>query len=214
MMLLEPYNLPFALALAGLFALAVLQLAGAGDLFDSAGDVEIDLDADIADGLEASGFFESVFSLLGIGRVPFLIWLASLLLAFAVTGVVGQALITSLTGGPLSAGFAALLAGAVALPVNGLLVRPIEAILPQDETSAVGLESLVRRDAVIQTGTARAASPARAKVKDAFGHPHFVMVEPHDPQAELTEGDTVLLVRREGQLFFGVHYESPLLGLD
>ncbi|MEM6267448.1 MAG: hypothetical protein AAF707_07970, partial [Pseudomonadota bacterium] len=98
MMLLEPYNLPFALALAGLFALAVLQLAGAGDLFDSAGDVEIDLDADIADGLEASGFFESVFSLLGIGRVPFLIWLASLLLAFAVTGVVGQALITSLTG--------------------------------------------------------------------------------------------------------------------
>jgi hypothetical protein len=30
----------------------------------------------------------------------------------------------------------------------------------------------------------------------------------------LQEGDTVLLVRREGQTFFAVHYESPLLGLD
>ena len=48
-------------------------------------------------------------------------------------------------------------------------------------------------------------------MKDAFGHPHFVMVEPHDPGAELTEGETVLLVRREGELFFGVRYESKLL---
>jgi len=60
-------------------------------------------------------------------------------------------------------------------------------------------------------GTARAASPARAKVKDAFGQPHFVMVEPHQPGTELAEGETVLLVRREGQLFFGVAYENPNL---
>ena len=97
------------------------------------------------------------------------------------------------------------------MPLNGLAVRPIEKILPKDETTAVGLESLIRREAVIQTGIARLSSPARAKVKDAFGHPHFVMVEPHDPHVELTEGDTVLLVRREGELFFGVRYESAML---
>ncbi len=211
MTLLEPYNLPFAISLGSLFAIGLLQLIGAGDFFEGAGDVEIDLDADVADGLEASGFLDGAFSVLGIGRVPFLIWLSSLLFVFTVTGVVGQALIVGATGSPLGAGLAALLAGGAALPLNGLAVRPIEKLLPKDETTAVGLESLVRRDAVIQTGTARKASPARAKVKDAFGHPHFVMVEPHEDNAELAEGETVLLVRREGELFFGVRYESPLL---
>lgn len=212
MILLEPHNLPFAIALAGLFVIAFLQVIGAGDLFDTGDvDVGIEMDADIADGLEASGFMEGFFSLLGIGRVPFLIWLSCLLFVFALTGVLGQWVIDSVTGAPLGAGLAALLAGAAALPLNGMLVRPLGRILPQDESSAVGLESLVRRDAVIQTGTSRAGSPARAKVKDAFGHPHFVMVEPHDEAAELTEGETVLLVRRDGELFFGVRYESPML---
>lgn len=211
MTLLEPHNLPFAIALCALFVIGLLQIVGVGDFLEGAGDVEIDLDADVADGLEASGFLEGLFSVLGIGRVPFLIWLSSLLFVFTVTGVVGQSLIDSATGAPFSAGLAALLAGAVSLPLNGLAVRPIEKLLPKDETTAVSLEGLVRRDAVIQTGTARAAFPARAKVKDAFGHPHFVMVEPHDPQAALAEGETVLLVRREGELFFGVRYESPLL---
>jgi hypothetical protein len=40
------------------------------------------------------------------------------------------------------------------------------------------------------------------------------MVEPHDQTLALNAGDTVLLVRREGQTFYGVHYESLLLGLD
>ena len=212
MILLEPYNLPFAITLGALFVIAFLQVIGAGDLFDTGDvDVAIDMDVDIADGLEASGFMDGFFSVLGIGRVPFLIWLSCLLFIFTLVGVFGQWIISSIAGAPLGAGIAALLAGAAALPLNGMAVRPLARILPQDESSAVGLESLVRRDAVIQTGTSRAGSPARAKVKDAFGHPHFVMVEPHDDTAELAEGETVLLVRREGQLFFGVAYDNPLL---
>jgi len=120
MTLLEPYNLPFAIALGALFAIGLLQIIGAGDFFDGAGDVEIDLDADVADGLEASGFLEGAFSILGIGRVPFLIWLSSLLFVFSFTGVAGQAVIAAATGSPLSAGFAGLLAGGAALPLNGL----------------------------------------------------------------------------------------------
>lgn len=211
MTLLEPYNLPFAIALAALFAVGLLQLIGAGDLFDGAGDVEIDVDADVADGLEASGFMDGLMTLLGLGKVPFLIWLSTLLFVFALIGVVGQALINNATGAPLPAGLAALLATGAAIPLNGLLVRPIGKLFPDDLTTAVSLDSLTRRDAVIQTGTARANSPARAKVKDAFGHPHFVMVEPHDPSAELAEGETVMLVSREGETFYGVRYESPHL---
>ncbi|MEP3422421.1 MAG: OB-fold-containig protein [Erythrobacter sp.] len=209
MTLLEAYNLPFAISLGALLAIVIMQVIGFGDLFES--DVEIDLDADVADGLEASGFVDGIFSVLGIGRVPFLIWLASLLFVFAVVGVVGQAVISSVFGAPLSASLAAILAGAATIPLNGIAILPIERLIPKDETTAVGLQSLVRRDAVIQTGTARAASPARAKVKDVYGHPHFVMVEPHDAGVELAEGETVLLVRREGEVFFGVRYESALL---
>lgn len=211
MTLFEPHNLPFAIALGALFVIAFLQVIGAGDLFEGADDIAIDMDADIADGLQASGVMDGIASLLGLGRVPVLIWLSCLLFVFSVTGVVGQWIIDSLTGAPLGAGLAALVAGAAALPLNGMFVRPLGRLIPRDETTAVGLESLVRREAVIQTGISRAGSPARAMVKDAFGQPHFVMVEPHDAGAQLAEGDTVLLVRREGQLFFGVAYESPLL---
>jgi hypothetical protein len=160
------------------------------------------------------GLGEALTTLLGLGRVPLLIWLAALLFVFGTTGVIGQAVLFNLLGAPLSAGWAALAAGAAALPLNSLAMRPLAAIMPQDETTAIGLDQLVRRDAEIQIGTARAGSPARAKVIDMHGQAHFVMVEPHDQTLAFKAGDTVLLVRREGQTFFGVHYESPHLGLD
>ena len=142
-----------------------------------------------------------------------MIWLASLLLTFGAIGLIGQAWIADLFGAPLSAGWAALAAGAAAVPLNSLAMRPLAAVLPKDETTAITPDELVRRDAQIQIGTARAGSPARAKVIDVHGQTHFVMVEPHDASTELRTGETVLLVRREGETFYGVHYESPHLGL-
>lgn len=214
MTLLEPHNLPFAGAAILLLFIALAQVIGMGDMFEG-GDAEIDFDADIdgADAIQSSGFFAAMLSLLGIGRVPFLIWLAVLLFAFAAIGVAGQQGLVASIGAPAPIWLAALAAGAAALPVTGFLTRPLERLLPQDETSAVGLDSLVRRDAEIQLGTARSGSPARSKVIDRHGHPHFVMVEPNDPEAELKQGETVMLVRREGETFFGVQYENPLLAL-
>jgi len=208
MSLLAAHNLPFLLALGALALLALVQVTGLGDMLDGAGEV------DPGGGIEADGFGEALTALLGLGRVPLLIWLASLLLIFGGLGLVGQAWIAGLLGAPLSAGWAALAAGAAALPLNSLAMRPLGAIMPRDETTAIALDELVRRDAAIQIGTARAGSPARAKVIDRHGQAHFVMVEPHDRTLAFNAGDTVLLVRREGETFFGVHYESPLLGLD
>jgi len=208
MSLLEPHNLPFLIAFGSLAVIAVLQLTGVSEAIEGAGEFEA------PDGLEVGGFGEALTTLLGLGRVPLLIWLAMLLLVFATVGVIGQAVLVSMLGAPLSAGWAALVAGGAALPLNSIAMRPLGAVMPKDETTAIGLDDLVRRDAEIQIGTARAGSPARAKVIDMHGQTHFVMVEPHDTAAELTAGDTVLLVRREGQTFYGVHYESPLLGLD
>ena len=214
MTLLEAYNLPFAAAALLLVFVALAQVIGMGDMFDGP-EVDIDIDAgfEVADPTASSGFLEAVFSVFGIGRVPFLIWLAVLLFIFTVIGVVGQQVLVSVLGAPLPAWLAAIAAGAAALPLTGVLTRPLARLLPQDETSAVGLDSLVRRDAEIQLGQATAGSPARSKVIDRHGHPHFVMVEPNDPEATLEQGETVMLVRREGQIFFGVQYENPMLSL-
>lgn len=209
MSLLVPHNLPFLIAFAALAVVAVLQLTGVSDAIEGAGDFDAS-----TGGLDAGGFGEALATLLGLGRLPLMVWLASLLFTFGALGVIGQGLLADSIGAPLPAGWAALLAGAAALPLNGLVVRPLAAIMPKDETTAVSLDTLVRRDAVIQIGTARAGSPARAKVVDIHGQAHFVMVEPHDAATALQAGETVLLVRREGETFYGVHYESPHLGLD
>ena len=215
MSLFEAHNLPFAVAAALLVLIAVMQVIGLGDIFGSSdAEIDFDLDGDFGPEVEAAGSMDGLLSLIGLGKVPFLIWLALLLAVFLGVGVSGQALAQSLLGAPLHPGVAGILAGIAALPVNGLAVRPVAAILPEDETSAVGRGSLLSRRAVIQTGKAEQGSPARAKVTDRYGQPHFVMVEPHDAGIILGEGEEVVLVRRESGVFYGVLPESRLLTID
>jgi hypothetical protein len=126
------------------------------------------------------------------------------LLLFAVVGMSIQAFASDLTGKPLFAWLAALFAAGASLPATAVLVRPLAHVMPQDETSAVGLDSLVGRRAQVTEGRAAVGYPARARVSDRHGHPHYVMVEPHEAGSEVLQGDEVLLVRREGQTFFGM----------
>ena len=211
MSLLADYNLPFAISF-GLMALAlVLQLIGLGDL-DLAGDADIDVDLDVdapdfdANAVEATsaGFGGALLTLLGLGRVPLMVWLMVFLLLFTMIGLGIQQFATDLTGAPLYAALAALFSGGASLPLTSALVRPLGRLLPQDETSAVGLGSLVGRRGTITTGKAARGSPARTKVRDRFGHAHYVMLEPHEDASIIQQGDEVLLVRREGQVFYGL----------
>jgi hypothetical protein len=201
MSLLADHNMPFAAALVLMVLIALLQVVGLGHFF---GDSDLDTDAD-------AGPLDGLLSFIGIGRVPFMVWLASFLLTFAALGVGIQSLAEGLLGAPLDRWVAAALAAVAGLPVNGLLARPIGAILPRDETTAVGLDSLVGRRAQIVTGRAAAGHPARARVQDHFGHAHYVMVEPHEAGSEMLEGDELLLVRRESETFYGVALQERRL---
>lgn len=196
MTLLEAYNLPFAAALVLVGVLFVIQLFGVLDF-----DLDLDTDAD-GDAALGTGALGGLLTLLGLGRVPLTIWLVAFLLVFAAVGVGGQALAASLTGAPLDRWLAAVLAGGAALPLTAGLVRPLGAILPQDESSAIDVATLVGRRAIVTDGTARTGSPARARVRDAFGQDHYVMVEPHEVDGQLPAGDEILLVRREGNQFY------------
>lgn len=204
--------------------LAVVQALGidsggegdAGFAADVDGEIGVDADFDTdsgfdADGMPDGGLGAALASLIGFGRVPLTIWLAVLLLFFSAAGVGIQAFADGLIGAPLNVWLASFFAGVLALPVTGVFVRPLARILPRDESSAVTLDTLVGRRAEIVTGRARAAYPARSKVVDHFGQPHFVMVEPHDRSAEFVEGEKLLLVRREGDVFFATSLEDRRL---
>ena len=200
MTLLEPHNLPFAISMGLMVLLALVQVLGLGDW-----GVDADLDPEIGADADASlqpGMVEGLLTLLGVGRVPLTIWLALFLLMFAGIGLSVQELATSLTGAPLYSWLAAVIAAAAAVPVTGVLARPLGAILPKDHTTAVSTASLIGRRATITDGVARTGSPARARVRDIHGQAHYVMVEPHEETSALHAGDEVLLVRREKDQFY------------
>lgn len=188
-------NIVFAAALVLMIALGLLQLIGFGG-FDS----DIDMDADV----DGTGVAGGLLSFLGWGRLPFMILLVLFLMIFGLTGFAEQQFVQSLTGGLLSPFLAVTGALLVALPVTGLLSKPLARILPGDETTAVSIDDLTGRRAIIDIGTARPGYPARAKVKDRHGHGHALMVEPDNEDGIFVTGEEVLLVRREGDIFKAV----------
>ena len=203
MSLLADHNMPFAAALLLMVMLAIAQAAGLGGF-------EADADGDL-DGGGDVGPMDGLLSVIGIGRLPFMMWLALFLLLFAAIGVGLQSLAASLAGGPLDVLLASVLGGVAALPVAGALARPIAAVMPKDETTAITTDALVGRRARISTGWAKAGSPARATVHDRHGQLHNVMVEPHESGSQFAEGDEVLLVRREDETFYAIALQDRQL---
>ncbi len=197
MTLLEPYNLPFAAALVLMLLLAILQGLGLGDAL---GDADADFESEL--GGKSAGLAGGAASLLGLGKVPLMAWLAVYLFIFAGAGVGIQAMADSLLGAPFERWLAALITAGMALPVTAVLVRPLGAILPKDRTTAISVDTLLGREAIITDGTARAGSPARAKVIDQHGQSHLVMVEPENAELSFAAGEAVILLRKENNLFF------------
>ncbi|MBT0667131.1 YqiJ family protein [Novosphingobium profundi] len=208
-----PGNLPFSVALGLVFALALIQVIGLGDMLG--GDADLDLDADIHADHGGFGLDSGLLSLIGLGRVPFMVWLTVLLSAFGILGFSAQELLAALTGASWSAWLVGPAAGLAALPLTGAISRPLGHLLPKDETTAVDRAALVGREGEIVIGTARQGSPARARVMDHFGQVHHVMLEPDNAGQTFVTGERVLIVRREGELFKAIargdHY-LPRLG--
>lgn len=187
-------NLPFVGAGFLLIGLMILQFSG---LTDFAPDLDSDMDGNV----DAAGVANGLLSFLGLGRLPLMIWLALFLLLFMLIGFVGQQIIHGATGALLVPWLSGPLAALAGVPATAIVARPLGRIMPKDETTAVSIDSLVGRFAVLGTGTAKPGSPARAKVIDIHGHPHFVMVEPDNDGQQFNSGEKLLLVRRDGDLF-------------
>ena len=185
-------------------AIMLMLLIGAVQAIGIAGDFDLDIHGD-ADLLGWLGL-----GWLGLGRLPLLMLLAIFLALFGMIGLIGQHLLLDFAGAMLSPLIAAPAAFLASLPLTGFAARWLAPLLPRDQSSAVPLDALTGSFARIVTGVARSGSPARARVEDAYGQAHYVMVEPDNADQTLEEGETILLVRREDHVFraisHGDHY--------
>lgn len=188
-------NLAFVIALATMLLIGLVEAVGLGA---SAFDLDLDLD------LESDWL-----GWLGVGRVPLSILLVLFLGAFGLIGIVGQQVVQGMTGAFLPGVFAIPGAAALALPATGIMARKLAGLLPRDETTAIDTGQLVGLHAEIIVGRARRGSPARARVRDFHGQSHYVLVEPDEPSASFAEGDEVLLVRKEKNVFRAIVSDRP-----
>ncbi|KQM31335.1 YqiJ family protein [Sphingomonas sp. Leaf10] len=190
-LLIAPEAVVFTAAWVLMLAIGVIEALGLGG-----GDFDLDLDS-------------GLFDWLGVGRVPLLVLLIAFLAAFGSVGLAGQQTALEWTGALLSPWIAIPAALVVALPLTAGLSRILAKVIPQDETTAFEIDDLVGRAGIITVGRAASGSPARTRVVDPHGQAHHVLVEPNDPADSFVEGDTVLLVRREGHGFRAILHSSP-----
>ncbi|MDP1028665.1 YqiJ family protein [Sphingomonas sp. KR1UV-12] len=196
--LTAPETIVFSAALTLMLAIGVIEAIGLGV---SGLDLHLDVHFD----------HDGLLGWLGVGRVPLLVTLIAFLTAFGIIGLAGQQIAEALLGRMLPSLAAVPGAAVLALPVTAVLGRGLARIMPHDQTSAVDLDELIGRAGTITVGRARDGSPARTRVLDPHGQAHHVLVEPNDPAAVFEEGDTVRLVRREGERFRAILHDSPRL---
>lgn len=221
-----PFTLSLAL-LFGLLALELVLALLGGTLLGLGPDADVDVDLDIdapdlgdldldfgdAD-LDAFDFAEADVEVevdveagvaptagpaawLGIGKMPVLIWIAAVLVAFGISGLVLQGLVASVLGGPLPATLAALPAAFLGIGFAKRFGAGFARLLPKTETTAVSERFLGRRTGVVTQGTARRGKPTEVRVTDRHGNTHYIRGEPLKDDAEIPAGTQVLVLRHK-----------------
>lgn len=135
---------------------------------------------------------------LHVGRVPALILIVIFLAAFSFTGLTANVVVHRLFGIWVPVVISIPLAFVSAMPVVRVLGAGLARVIPKDESSAVTLDTLVGRVAVIVGGEARKGNPAQGKVVTDSGQTLYVMIEPDNDDGLLVNGEKVLLVRQLG----------------
>jgi hypothetical protein len=217
-------NLPFAVALALMLIIAILEGAatflGAGIsgvldslLPDLDFDLGVDVDADLdMPGVGSPSILTSIMAWLRLGQVPALVLLVIFLTSFGLVGYGLQMIFVETVGVMLPSLLAGVVAFVFALPIvrvgGGILVK----IMPKDETDAVAEESFIGLVAVVTLGAARAGSAAQGKLKDRHGQTHYVMIEPDNEDEMFPQGTEVLLVKHSGAIFKAIRNTNEVLG--
>lgn len=201
-----PETLPFGVAVALIVAVALLE--GLGMLVALSPSNVID---DLLPHAVPESGMDRVLGWLHLGRVPALVLLLLFLLGYALFGYALQKVAFNLAGGFLPAWVAGLLAVPPGLATVRGLGTIVAHIVPRDETSAVSEQSLVGRGGVVSAGSARRGLAAQARVRDAHGRIHYLMVEPDFDEEVFEEGAQILIVRKQGAFYRCIANPHPHL---
>ena len=204
----DSHNLIFSTALALMLFIALLEgvstILGAGisNLLETLLP-EFDVAIEAPDAPPASAL-SRFLGWLHVGKVPVLIILIVFLTAFGLLGYGIQSLLLSITGSLWFGWLIGIGAFFAALPVTRILSAAMGHIIPQDESSAISENDYVGRIATITLGNAKKGYPAEAKLTDSHGQTHYIMIEPETDAFSFDQGEEVLVVQRDKNLFLAI----------
>ncbi|MAJ70204.1 MAG: DUF1449 family protein [Alteromonadaceae bacterium TMED7] len=204
--LLDDANFWFSCALGIVIALFILEMAGMffgvsllGLVDDQAA---LDADADTSSGFTEFG------SWLALDRVPLLVWLVLLLTTFGSAGLTFNFLSLTLLDTYFARWLITLLAVVAGLFFTARFGTFIARLLPKQESSATTADELVGTVGHITVGVARQNSPAEGKFVDAHGQPHYLLVEPIEPDEQFSQGEKILLIQKRDYRWLASRYSD------
>jgi hypothetical protein len=191
-----PQTWPFGAAFALIVGIALIE--GLGMLVSLSPSNWLD---DLLPDVDGDTGLDRVLGWLYIGKVPSLVLLVLFLTGYAIFGYSLQKVAHGLLGGYLPVWLAGLVAVAPGMATVRSLGALIAHIIQRDETSAVSEMSLIGRAGVVSAGAARRGLAAQARVRDAHGRTHYLMVEPDVDDEVFDEGAQILIVRKAGAFY-------------
>lgn len=207
-----PATAPFAVALCLTLALAGVELLGL--LFGFGMSEALDgvlPDFDLPEGGGAgAGLIGPWLGWLSFGRVPALAVVILFASSFGLAGFIEQQAMARLFGFMLEPLIAAIPAAIAAAFATRWLGRLLARIVPRDESEAVSTTGFVGRVATVIRGEARSGFPAEAKLKDAHGKTHYLLVEPDEPEQSFPQGSQVVIVRQNGGVYHAITKLRPI----
>jgi hypothetical protein len=214
--LLSPQNFPFAVALAIMALLTVLEFLAivfAGHTSHVLDGLLPELHLGDVDGSEiaAASFLDRFLGWLHFGKVPVLMLLALFLMGFGFSGLALQGVLRNLTGFMLPGWMAALMVLPITLPFVRLGGSVLAKVMPRDETQSVSAQSFIGQVATLVLGTASRGNAAQARLRDKHGQTHYVMVEPDEDDEKYEAGEAVLIVSQAGHTYRVIRADNAAL---
>ena len=204
--LLDDANFWFSCALGIVIALFILEMAGMffGVSLLGLVDDQAALDADA----DSSSGFTEFGSWLALDRVPLLVWLVLLLTTFGTAGLTFNFLSLTLLDTYFARWLITLLAVVAGLFCTARFGTFLARLLPKQESSATTADELVGTVGHITVGVARQNSPAEGKFIDAHGQPHYLLVEPLEPDEQFSQGEKILLIQKRDYRWLASRYSD------
>tara|TARA_B100001109_G_scaffold12916_1_gene9671 strand:- start:5048 stop:5677 length:630 start_codon:yes stop_codon:yes gene_type:complete len=204
--LLDDANFWFSCALGIVIALFILEMAGMffGVSLLGLVDDQAALDADT----DTSSGFTEFGSWLALDRLPLLVWLVLLLTTFGSAGLTFNFLSLTLLDTYFARWLITLLAVIAGLFFTARFGSFIARLLPKQESSATTADELVGTVGHITVGVARQNSPAEGKFIDAHGQPHYLLVEPFEPDEQFSQGEKILLIQKRDYRWLASRYSD------